>query len=364
VRHFFYFFAAFAATFAAVGIFRRWATGRKILDVPNDRSSHRKPTPRGGGLPIVLVSLSIYAVYTLYAAKDFQAGYFFGALIIAFVSWLDDLYSVSFKWRFLLHAAAALTAVGGVGYFEEISLPFFFGHFDLGAAAGILLTAGWIVWLTNAYNFMDGIDGIAAIQSVAAGFGWFLLGRQMQAETVEFFGGALAFSSLGFLIHNWQPAKIFMGDVGSAFLGYSFAVMPLLLLAMSARQENASSGGGNSGRALFFGVVLVWLFLFDTIITLARRLVKGEKIWEAHRTHLYQQLATGGCSHRAIAAFYGAAACLNAILLALATVSATAARPSANGIYGILCFFLAFEAIALTVFAKFPKLFAANKQND
>lgn len=340
MEHLLYFTAAFAATCAAVGIFRKWAARRQILDIPNERSSHKKPVPRGGGLPLVAVCLSIYTIYTVYTTENFQPGYLAGALLIALISWLDDLFSVSYGWRFSAHAAAALLAVGGVGYFEKISLPLVSEPQNLGAAAGILLTCGSIVWLTNAYNFMDGIDGIAGIQAASAGVGWLFVGHIGRSDANELYGGVLAFSAIGFLIYNWQPAKVFMGDVGSAFLGYTFAVLPLLWL-----RENAAGGGGAEQQAIFCGAVLVWLFLVDTIITLTRRIFKGEKIWRAHRTHIYQQLTTNGWSHQSVAALYGVVSFANALLLAGALWSGK------KVFYVLLYVFLIAEAVGLTIAA-------------
>jgi UDP-N-acetylmuramyl pentapeptide phosphotransferase/UDP-N-acetylglucosamine-1-phosphate transferase len=146
---------------------------------------------------------------------------------------------------------------------------------------------------------MDGIDGIAGIQALTAGFGWMLVGKFLGLETIGFYGGVIALSSLGFLILNWQPAKIFMGDVGSAFLGYSFAVMPLL--------ENADSVGYIQSRRIlpFIALIIVGLFVFDTVFTFVRRVFNKEKVWEAHRGHIYQRLVISGFSHQSVAILYG-----------------------------------------------------------
>ncbi len=288
------FTTVFLISYGGVEIFRRWSRRREFFDIPNERSSHTAPTPRGGGAVIALVSLIFYAVYTIFFSDSFCWGYFSGALLIAAVSWLDDISDISFVWRFLIHAAAAVLAVISAGFFEEVNLPFFqqirFGEF------GAILTFLWIVWLTNAYNFMDGIDGIAGIQAVTAGIGWLIIGEFLGFHDIAFFGGVIACASLGFLFHNWQPAKIFMGDVGSAFLGYTFAVLPLL-----AKNKAAA----NFSVLPCVAVGLVFLFVADTVLTFFRRLFRGEKVWQAHRRHFYQQLVIGGYSHRAVALFYG-----------------------------------------------------------
>jgi UDP-N-acetylmuramyl pentapeptide phosphotransferase/UDP-N-acetylglucosamine-1-phosphate transferase len=155
---------------------------------------------------------------------------------------------------------------------------------------------------------MDGIDGIAGLQAFIAGIGWLAAGILLQTPTIQFFGGILAFSSLGFLFQNWQPAKIFMGDVGSAFLGYTFAVIPVLA---------AKETGVSIKDLLMTAAALVWLFLFDTIFTFCRRILNFEKVWKPHKTHIYQRLVTHGLSHRLVAGIYGSltgAICILAFL--------------------------------------------------
>ncbi len=294
----------FLCTYFGVAIFRRWSLRRKLFDIPNERSSHTQPTPRGGGFVIVAVCLVFYIIYTLFFTHTFSWGYFVGAILIAVVSWLDDLYTISFVWRFLVHAVSAFLVIQTLGEFQEVS-GFSF-YFENGRIFHLILLFFWIVWLTNAYNFMDGIDGIAGMQMVTAGIGWLITGKILNLPTAEFFGGVLAFSGLGFLIHNWQPAKIFMGDVGSAFLGYSFASLPILALTDDSE---------NFGKFLFAGIVLVWLFFFDTIFTFLHRVYKRERVWQAHRSHIYQQLVIKGFSHQTVTILYGTISVLNVILL-------------------------------------------------
>ncbi|HEX9961400.1 MAG TPA: glycosyltransferase family 4 protein, partial [Pyrinomonadaceae bacterium] len=286
--------SAFVLTYFGVGAFRRWTLRREILDFPNERSSHTVPTPRGGGLVIVLICLLFYTIYAVFIAREFSYGYFAGAVLIAVVSWFDDLKSVSSALRFLVHAVGAALAIYSLGYWQKIYIPFA-GEVDAGTI-GALVTFFWIIWLTNAYNFMDGIDGIAGTQAFTAGIGWLLIGLFFQLEITGFLGGVLAVSNLGFLMHNWQPARIFMGDVGSAFLGYTFAVIPLI--ASNELRDNQS-------RLTMAAVLLVWMFVFDTLYTFFGRLLRGEKFWRAHRSHLYQRLVISGYSHRFVTILYG-----------------------------------------------------------
>ncbi|HSK72507.1 MAG TPA: glycosyltransferase family 4 protein [Pyrinomonadaceae bacterium] len=294
---------AFFLTFTGVGFFRRWSLRKKLLDIPNERSSHTRPTPRGGGLIIVSVCLAIYFFYLQIFGFEIPWAYFIGALIVAGISWIDDLYSISFVWRFLCHSLAAGITIWGLGFFENFYIPFI-GTIGAGGGAFVIWFV-WIVWLINAYNFMDGIDGIAGVQAFAAGLGWFFVGNFWQLETIGFYGVVLSASSLGFLLLNWQPAKVFMGDVGSAFLGYTFAVLPLLA-AKQTEQTNFS--------LFLIGILFVWFFVFDTVITLFRRLIRGEKIWRAHREHLYQKLVEKGFSHQFVAIFYGTLSSLTILL--------------------------------------------------
>ena len=298
-------------TLFGVEIIRQWGLRRRLLDVPNERSSHTKPTPKGGGLIIVAVCLSVYTLTTVFLNGHFQWSYLTGAILIAVISWLDDLFTVSFIWRFVVHSLAALLIVSTLGYFDELYFPVV-ENLNIGWS-GAFLTFFWIVWLTNAYNFMDGIDGLAGIQAVTAGFGWLLVGKFFGADSTAFYGGVLMFSGIGFLIKNWQPAKIFMGDVGSAFLGFTFAVMPLLM--------KNETGQNYDKRTFLFStaVILVWLFAFDTLWTFARRVLEREKVWEAHRRHLYQRIVIRGFSHAYVSILYGTLSIFNvlAVLISL-----------------------------------------------
>ena len=300
-------------TCVGVELFYRWSLQQKLLDIPNERSSHTTPTVRGGGLIIVLVCLTAYALHTFFVTDNFQWSYFIGASLIAFISWLDDLYTISFGWRFLVHALSASIIILTLGHFQAIYVPFF-GKINFGVV-GAVLTFLWIVWMTNAYNFMDGIDGIAGMQAVTAGIGWLAIGSLLGISSTSFYGGVIAFSSLGFLFHNWHPAKIFMGDVGSAFLGYSFAVLPFL----SIREW-----GENTINQMFLpiiAVLLVWLFVFDTIFTFVRRIFNGEKVWEAHRGHVYQRLVIEGFQHQSVTILYGLFSALIALTTGLCLIN-------------------------------------------
>lgn len=288
--------ASFVLTFAGIKIFLGWLNKKEIFDIPNERSSHQNPTPVGGGIVIALVSLALFFIYLNYSGEEIYWGYFGGALIIAFISWLDDLRTVPVAARFLCHSFAAILVIYNFGIEKDLYIPLF-GTFNFGHLI-YLIWFLWIVWLINAYNFMDGIDGIAGIQALIASISWVVVAVYTGSISIAVFGSVLAVSNLAFLIFNWQPAKIFMGDVGSAFLGYTFAVLPLFVL-------HANNSAANLKFLPAVGVLFVWLFFFDTVRTFLIRVIKGERFWQAHRRHIYQQFIIKNYSHRSVTVLYG-----------------------------------------------------------
>lgn len=292
------YFFVFGASYLGVEIFRRWSLKREIIDIPNERSSHTVPTPRGGGFVICLVSTFFVFLYSFVFGEKIYWSYFAGAVIVALISLIDDIKTISPFLRIMFHSSAAVLVIWELGAFEQVLVPFY-GTVNL-EYLGVVLTFLWIVWLINSYNFMDGIDGLAAIQAVTAGIGWSLTGYSSGADLIGFYGATFAASSLGFLIHNWQPAKIFMGDVGSAFLGYSFAVLPLL--AIKTWKFEASLP-----ILPWIAVLFVWFFVFDSVYTFVKRLFRRERVWEAHREHIYQKLVISGLPHALVTLLYGGA---------------------------------------------------------
>lgn len=295
---------AAAASYVSVHAIRHWVQRRSILDVPNERSSHTVPTPRGGGLAIVLVTLLGLSVLQLVRPVMSHAAWLMltiGGLIIAAVSWLDDLRSVPSLIRFAVHIAAAVAFVAVTGGWSEVWLPGV-GVIALGKI-GAVIAVIWIAGLTNAYNFMDGLDGIAGLQAVVAGLGWLIVSTITHSYAVGVIGALLAGSAAGFLLHNWRPARIFMGDVGSAFLGYMFAAAAVI-------------GADSDPRLAFVGVLLVWPFVMDTSLTFAGRALRRERVFSAHKSHLYQRLQQSGWSHANVSALYGALAAAGVICAA------------------------------------------------
>lgn len=289
---------AFAVSALLVALLRRFPIA---IDVPNARSSHERPVARGGGLAIVSVVLVAGSVPAAAATLSIAARAVFlvaGAGLAA-VSLADDLRSVGTLPRMLVHACVAAGVLATAGSIEAFRMPWV-ATVELGLFS-VPLTLLWIVGLTNAYNFMDGIDAIAAGQSIIAGSAWYILGLSAGDPWLARLGIVAAAGSLGFLLHNRPPARIFLGDVGSAFLGFLFAS----LAVFAARLD----GGDRYATA---GIACVWPFVVDSTFTFFRRLFRGENVFAAHRSHLYQRLVIAGLSHGAVALVYAVLASLAA----------------------------------------------------
>ena len=288
-------------TLIVVSAIFRWS-GPALLDLPNARSLHRTPTPRGGGLGICVGLVIGLAIWWIVAPAAGETPLWPALLVVGFVtfvSFLDDLHPLAFSVRLIAHGAAAAMLLWLVGPFEVLRIPLL-GFFAV-AWWGLLLSLLWCVGLTNAYNFMDGIDGIAAMQGLVGGLAWGAIGLTVSQPIVAVLGFLVAAACGAFLRFNWHPARIFMGDVGSGTLGMLFAAIPLL--------ANAASPG--EGWAAPVGVLVVWPFVFDAGATFLCRLFRGEHVFSAHRSHYYQRLVLAGWSHPRVAGLYG--------MLALAT---------------------------------------------
>jgi len=277
----------FAASTVLTGIVRRVALSSGLVDVPNSRSSHKQTTARGGGLAVVfattvgVIALAIIGV----VSKHLLVAVTTGGGMVALIGFLDDRYSVRPGVRFVMQVGAAVWALIWLGGLP----PLFFGdHLIKLGAVGYLIGVLGIVWALNLFNFMDGIDGIAAAEAVFVASAGALLGL-IAGGAGEVSAGCwmLAFASAGFLLWNWPPAKVFLGDVGSGFLGYVIAVF-----ALAAARTNPT--------ALWVWLILGGVFFVDATVTLLRRLLRGERVYEAHRSHAYQWLARRWGSHRRV----------------------------------------------------------------
>ena len=293
--------AVFAASLVATRITLKALLKRAILDHPNERSSHSAPTPRGGGIAVIVVVLAAWAVI---GPGSGDSGVGFWALLgatsaLAAVSWVDDLRGLNVFIRLAVHgllAGAALIALPAPGpYFGTLLPPV------------VDLTAAWLlwVWFINLFNFMDGIDGISGVETASIGIGVALVVFAIDLDSSRaLYGLTIAAAALGFLWWNWHPAKIFLGDVGSVPLGF---LLGWLLLDLSAR--------GHWMAAL----IIPLYYLVDATLTLIRRAVRGEQVWQAHRQHFYQMGVHNGLSHSAVAVSVGL---VNLFLVALAVLTA------------------------------------------
>jgi len=274
------------------GAMRRYALARRLLDQPNERSSHVVATPRGGGVAIVIAFCA--AMVWLWSVGDIAYAEAI-ALVgaggwVALVGFLDDHGHIAARWRLLAHflgAAWALYWIGGlpplVLFGTEMQLGWV-GH----AAAAVLL-----VWLLNLYNFMDGIDAIAGIEAVTVAIGGALLWSLTTGSSAALAPAVLAAASAGFLAWNLPPARIFMGDAGSGFLGLVLAVF-------------AVWSAHDAGQLFWSWMILLGVFVVDATVTLIRRILRGERFYEAHRSHAYQYAARQYGQHRVVSFAVGA----------------------------------------------------------
>lgn len=305
-----WFILSMAAGAAGTWYARAYALKKNWLDHPNDRSFHDRPTPRIGGLGMLLPVL-IAAVFISITEPQAKLLWWLApllpAMLVAALSFADDRFDLSRIIRFGGHTLCALVVV--VLMYDTWAGEAFPLLGKLPAVITGLLLLVWITGLTNSTNFMDGIDGIASVQALVAVVGWMsiLMGEfsiLYSADAQILLLMALAGGLCGFLILNWSPASIFMGDIGSTFLGFYLAVLPLGVAALGLPLE----------RALEAGLFFVWPFVADTGVTFARRLIKRERIFDAHRSHVYQVLAatfpTRKKGHRMISLLYGVLALL------------------------------------------------------
>ena len=291
----------FFATVASTGLVLKLLRRHAIFDRPNERSSHTELTPRGGGIAVIAILVLTWGVL---ASPENQLQVFTiiaAVILLACVSWVDDLKSLSPGVRLIAQIVAILPAVlwlhGKPTIFQGI-VP---EYLDL-ILAGLI----WI-WFINLFNFMDGIDGISGVEAAAIGAGIAIVALQAPAAGIDpRLAATIAAGAIGFLCWNWHPAKVFLGDVGSVPLGF---LLGWLLL-------NLASSGAWAAAA-----ILPLYYLADATITLTRRGLRGEKVWHAHREHFYQRAVQNGRSHAVVS--IGVALC-NAVLIGLAVLSISA----------------------------------------
>jgi FlaA1/EpsC-like NDP-sugar epimerase/UDP-N-acetylmuramyl pentapeptide phosphotransferase/UDP-N-acetylglucosamine-1-phosphate transferase len=290
--------SSLTATLALAGRLVPLLRRRGFLDVPNSRSLHSTPVPRGGGLAIIAGLAVGLAVASANGASVPPAVLLLATLAVAVSAVADDFRGgVPAFIRLCVHCSAAAAVVWWLSPLGRLPFPAPL-DIELGGAA-VPLSLLWIVGVTNLYNFLDGIDGYAALQGMIAAVVIAAVGSATPAA-----GLALAGACAGFLYWNWHPARIFMGDVGSSTIGFLLATLPFTV-AVESR-----------GAVLFAVAMALWFFLADGSYTVLRRLTRGERIWTPHRSHLYQRLVQTGLTHRTVAL---------AVLAPAAAIAATAA---------------------------------------
>lgn len=270
-------------SWALTGLARRYALRNALIDHPNARSSHVRATPRGGGAAIAAASLGAMAIAAAVGWLEVRLALALvgGGAAIALVGWIDDHGHVHAGVRAAIHFGAAAWAVGVLGGLPALSLGS--EELQLGFAGSAAAVLG-IVWLTNLYNFMDGIDGIAGAEAVSVGGIAALLLWLGGSSGLALGAAVVAVSAAGFLVWNWAPARIFMGDVGSGLLGFLFGV-----LAVASERQGAVP--------LMAWLLLLGVFVMDATITLFRRVLRGDRWYSAHRDHAYQRATRAGHSH-------------------------------------------------------------------
>lgn len=281
---------ALISSVVLTAIFCNYALKKGLLDIPNERSSHECPTPRGGGLAIVISFLFFLAILYLRDAISQQVFLAFtgGGTLVALIGFADDRFQVNATKRILVHFIASSIGLYLLGGFSIVSIGTTVVDFG---AAGFLVGVIFLVWMLNLFNFMDGIDGIAASEAVfmaggavsiiAATSGW---GTSTQMLLL------LIAACCGFLIWNWPPAKIFMGDVGSGFLGIILGFFAIMTI--------------NSGElSICTWLILSGVFFVDATTTLLSRVMRGQCWYAAHRSHAYQILSRRWGSHKKVTIF-------------------------------------------------------------
>ncbi len=303
-----------------------------VLDRPNSRSLHSSPIPRSGGLGVAAGSSFAFLAVARDDIDPIWLGPGVGAALLVITGLLDDRRGLGVSTRMAVHVLCALLAVWAGLRLSPLSLPG--ATLPLSAYLAVPLTMLFVIWFINLYNFMDGMDGFAGGMALFGFGGLALLGLWTQHPGYAAFNAAIAAAAAGFLIHNFPPARIFLGDAGAPFLGYLAAVSILWGLRLGI-------------FALWVPLLIFSPFLVDATVTLIRRLWRGERIWEAHCSHYYQRLVRLGWSHRrTVLAAY-------ALMLALLVSAIWGAQSNVVLQWTLLiAWAMAYFAIALTIHHK------------
>lgn len=299
------------------GMLRHYAVAKNIIDIPNERSSHTIATPRGGGVAIVFGFLLFLLPlrYADFLSESHLIAFLGSGIVVAVTGFLDDQKHIPARWRLLAHFSGAAWGLYWLGGFPPIIV--FGWTIELGWVGQVICLV-YLVWLLNLYNFMDGIDGIAGIEAITVCLGGVILYLITASTTLWQEPALLAAAVAGFLWWNFPPAKIFMGDSGSGFLG--------IILGLFSIQAAWSS------PQLFWGwLILLGVFIVDATVTLARRFIRHEKVYEAHCSHAYQHAARHYQRHKPVSLAVGAINIVWLFPIALAV-----GIGSINGFLGLL----------------------------
>lgn len=285
-------FTVFTAVFAGIFLYRKLAERLGLIDVPNARSSHTVPVPRGGGLAIALILFIFFWIFAWNFTHftHFSHIWNFG-LLISVLGFYDDFRPLGIWPRLVMQILISALFL----------LVFYLGAEPPAAPALFFpIAIIWFVVVINAFNFLDGIDGMIALIALAAAALWRIFSLESGFAFTASASAMLAAAAIAFFLHNRQPAKIFLGDSGSMFFGFVFAALPLVAIDESAdgkRLEIAAAGA-----------VFIWPVLADAVLTRLWRAMRVRRFWEPNRDHFYQRLVDSGRSHRFVSALYAAAA--------------------------------------------------------
>ena len=312
---------SFVGTRLALILARR----RQVMAIPNKRSSHTLPTPSGGGLGICL-ALAIALPFGLLGGPDGARWWVVLPIIaVGWVGWRDDARPLAARWKMLTLTASAAGLLS-IAHLQVLVLPYL-GAMELGLLA-LPLSLFWLAGFTNAFNFMDGINGIASVTAIISGAAFALAGIDSSDRLLAVMGAVTAAGAAGFLPWNFPTARIFMGDAGSLPLG-------LILSFCALRAESTSA------LPFVASVLLLGPFVFDSTFTIVHRAMRGERLWQAHREHLYQRLARRIGSHPPVTALYA--------VLSIITAALALSYNHASELGRMLC--LVLPLVAMVLFA-------------
>lgn len=276
--------ATITISFGLTHLVRKIAITRNKFDIPNERSSHKNPTPRGGG--VAVVAAFVFGLLALLIRRDIDAESFYAIVLpgalVAIIGYLDDLGRVTAaRLRLIGHFVAALIAIYILGGLPP--MPLFSATLDIGLVGNIIAVL-FLVWMLNLFNFMDGIDSITGIEALTSCLILTIFLINKSDTELWRVPALLCAAVIGFLYFNWPPAKIFLGDIGSGFIGFTIGTISLVI----AKSQPLIT---------WAVIILLGVFIVDATVTLIRRIFDKQRISAAHRSHAFQHLANNADRH-------------------------------------------------------------------